>query len=331
MKLTKRDCGFYIQILILALFILLFDRPGRADEINCQWVVNEPVKESTGEKYRKGYCYMKLGRFQEGLALLNGLKEQLPLIGDYALYYRGVGEMRTGNLPSAMELFNKILTDYPDSGLKKNLLLEVSSIYSTTGNYEKAENVYRSLYADESDQNAKSSFLNSIGDSQEGQKKYSEALTTYKQLWVQFPESRYADAALSKTFQISKTLGIPLVATESEYLQRAERLFKLSRWGSAVKEFERVSQTGEIRLKVAICKFRLGSFNEASALLSRIASAESLYWNAKISSKLGRDDEASQAYYQIYRLYPQSALAPEALYNGARLYHINSNFEKAIE
>ncbi len=331
MKLRKREFGFTIQILIIALFILVFDRSAGADGINCQWVANEPVKESTGEKYRKGYCYMKLGRFQEGLALLNGLQEQLPLIGDYALYYRGVGEERTGNLSRAMELFNKILTDYPDSGLRKKVLLETSGIYSATRNYEKAENVYRSLYADESDQNAKSSFLNSIGDSQEGRKKYSEALTTYKQLWVQFPESRFADAAINKAFRISSTLGIPLVATESEYLQRAERLFKLSRWSSAIKEFERVSQTGDIRLKTAICKFRLGRFNEASALLSRIGSAESLYWSAKISSKLDRDDEASQAYYQIYRLYPQSALAPEALYNGARLYQINSNFEKAIE
>lgn len=322
---------FSIQSLIFAFLILVFSFPALADEINCQWLVNEPIKEIPGGKYKKGYCYIQLGRFEEGLALLGGLQNELPLIGDYVLYYRGVGENEAGKITSAAQLFNKILTDYPESGLRKNTLIRLAEIYSLTRDYEKAEKVYRSLYADESDAGAKATLLNNIGESLEGQKKYIDALNTYKQLWVEFPESSYSDTAINKAFQISASQGIPFVTTESDYLKRAERLFKLSRWGTAIKDFERVSQTSDVRLKIAISKFRIGSLDEASRILSQMASADSLYWMAKISSKLGRDDEASETYYQIYLFYPQSLLAPEALYNGARLFQINSNFEKAIE
>jgi soluble lytic murein transglycosylase len=310
--------------------ISVFTLRAVADEINCQWLVNEPLKEIATEKYKKGYCYIQLGRFQEGVAMLSGLETELPLIADNVLYYRGVGENGARKIGSAAELFNKILKDYPDTGLRKNALMRLAEIHSLMRDYEKAERVYRSLYADESEDEAKATLLNRIGESLEKQGKPAEALHVYKELWVEFPESSYSYTAINKAFQIGAGQGIPFATTESEYLRRAERLFKLYRWGPAIENFERTSQTTDIRLKIAVSKFRLGSLDEASRILSQMASADSLYWTAKINSKRGRDDEASEIYHQIYLLYPQSPLAPEALYNAARLYQINSNFTKAI-
>ena len=320
-----------VQILMLLFCILVFTPRALADEINCQWLVNEPVKENPTEKYKKGYCYIQLGRFEEGVTMLGGLESELPLIADNVLYYRGVGENGAGKIASAAEVFNKIVKDYPDTGLRKNTLMRLAEIYSLTRDYEKAEKVYRSLYADESDDQAKAVLLNRLGESLEKQKKYADALRTYKELWVEFPESSYSHTAFNKVFQIGAGQGIPSVTTESEYLKRAERLFKLYKWGAAIENFERTSQATDVRLKIAVSKFRLGSLDEASRILSQMASADSLYWTAKISSKRGRDDEASETYHRIYLFYPQSPLAPEALYNAARLYQINSNFAKAID
>ncbi len=338
--MTPRNDGLLYVIFTNWIFIValgtltsvfISNSPALADEINCQWLVNETIKEIPSEKYKKGYCYVQLGRFEEGLPLLDGLQHELALIGDYVIYYRGVGEKRLGKLGSAGELFNRILTDYPESGLRTKAHIRLAEIYSDMGDHEKAEKIFRTLYAEESDPWAKSTFLNNIGESLERQKKYTEALDTYKELWVEFPEFNSADTAIKKAFQISKNEGIPFRTRESDYLKRAERLFKLSRWAAAIKDFERASQTSDVRLKIAISKFRLGSLDQATRIFSQIASPDSLYWMAKISTKLGRDDEASETYYQIYKFYPQSALSAEALYNGARLYQINSNFEKSIE
>jgi soluble lytic murein transglycosylase len=199
------------------------------------------------------------------------------------------------------------------------------------GNYEKAENIFRSLYTAESDPKAKSTFLKNIAELLEKQNRYLEALKAYKELWVEFPESEYSDVAMSKASEISKKTGIPFTTTESDYLARAERLFKLSRWEAALRNFEMVSKTQDVKLKIAISNFRLGRLDEASRILAQISSPESLFWMAKISLKFGRYEEASETYYQIYLFYPQSPLAPEAIYNAARLYQINLNFDKAVE
>jgi soluble lytic murein transglycosylase len=321
---------FFSLISILTLGISVSISSALADEINCEWLINEPIKETPKERYRKGYCSIRLGRFNEGLTLLNGLEKELPLIADYVLYYRGVGEKGLGKASDAAGLFNRILTEYPESGLRKRALTGLAETYSNTGDYQKAETIYRSLYVIEEDPKEKAAFLNRIAESLEKQGRYLEAIKAYKELWVEFPESPYADAAINRALRIGNAQGIPLVTTESDYLQRAERLFKLYRWESAIKDFERVSKTDDVKLKIAISKFRLGLLNEALDLLIQISSPESLYWRARVSAKLGRDDEASETYYRIYLLYPQSPLAPEALYNAARLYQINSDFERAL-
>ena len=328
---TKLRRNLFYLFSSSCLFLILNLPAGAAEEINCQWLVNEPVKQNPKEKYKKGYCNIQVGRFGQGITLLDGLEDELPIIQDYILYYRGVGEKGLKNKDRAQELFNSVLNNYPDSGIRKRTLSQLAEVYTDIGDYEKAERTYRSLYAMESDAWLKSKYLNHIAEALERQGRYQEALGTYKQLWVEFPESGYADTAFGKASQVSKARGVPFVVTEYDYLARAERLFKLYRWESALRNFEKAPKTNEVKLKIAIVKFRLGLLSEASSLLAQISSPDSLYWQAKISSKLGQDDVASQTYYQIYLLYPQSSLAPEALFNAARLYQINSSFNQAIE
>lgn len=323
--------------------------PSALAEINCQNLVDESPKESPKgipllgdaelivrenlkKKYIRGYCYIKLEKFEDGLRLLSGLENELSLIPDYVIYYRAVGEKGLGNMISAARDFYKILTDYPESGLRKRALLGLAEAYYGAGYDEGAERTLRILYNEESQPSTRALVLYKIGESLEGEKKYTEAINTYRKLWVEFPESEFAEVAIGKGFQIGQMEGIPFEPKESDYVQRAERLFKLSRWKSALENFDKVSEkTDDIKLKMAISKYRLGLMDKASDILTQIKTPESLYWMSKISLKLGRDEEAAETLSQIPSLYPQSKLAPEALYSAATLYQINLNFEKALE
>jgi peptidoglycan lytic transglycosylase len=322
--------------------------PSALSEINCQNLVNESPQESPQgmplfkdakfvvrenlKKYRKGYCYIKLEKFDDGLRLLGGLENELSLIPDYVIYYRAVGEKGLGNMTGAARDFYKILTNYPESGLRRKVLLGLAEAYYGVGYYEGAEKTLRILYGEESQPSARAIVLYKIGESLEGERKYIEAINTYRELWVEFPESEFADVSIGKGFQISQREGIPFELKESEYVRRAERLFKLSRWKSALENFDKVSEkTDDIKLKMAISKYRLGLIDEASDILVQIKTPESLYWMSKISLKLGRDEEAAETLSQIPLLYPQSKLAPEALFSAAKLYQINLNSEKALE
>ena len=298
-------------------------------ELNCQYNVTQPVNNPK-EKYKKGYCLVTLGRFQEGISVLNGLESQLPSISDYVIYYQAIGHKGMGNLEIGKALFNSILSAYPSTGLNERTLIGLGDIYLATRNYEMAENVFRSLYKNETDREDKAFYLNKLGDSLQSQGKHPDALNTYKSLWVEFPDSIFADVAFNNATYISSKHGIPFTVSEMDYLQRAEIFFGNSLWSSCLEDFSRVSKTPDVKTKMAIALVNLGRLDEASNLLATVNSPESLLWRAKISSKQGRDYDSAKTYQQIQLFYPQDPLASEGLYNAARLYQINEDTAKAI-
>lgn len=339
--------NLFIALGILA-SIFIFNSSA-ISEIECQSLISESVGKSSNEmplfrgahsiiqgepkeKYRKGYCYIKLEMFSEGLALLNGLENELNLIPDYVLYYRAIAERGLGNTTSAAQDFYKILVNYPESALRKKALISLGSVYYDSGDYERAEKTFGIVYDQEDQPSTRALALYRIAGALEGEKKFAEALSAYKKLWLDFPESEFADAAFRKCLEISQKGTIPFGINDSDYIKRAERLFKLSKWRAALENFDKVlEKTDNVRLKIAISKYRLGLLDEASNILTQINSPESLYWMSKISIKFGRDEEAAETLSQIPVFYPQSQIAPQALYEAARLYQSNSNFDRALE
>lgn len=301
-------------------------------QINCQSEIYLQAKPDPTDRFQKGYCFIKLGQFEQGVTRLKGLETELPLIADYVIYYQGAGYENLGEMQNASIMFNRVLTEYPDSALKKKTLARLGNIYTQTGDSANAERIFRSLYNEESDRYLKASYLEGLGQALEQQGKYSEAVGVYKQVWVEYPDTKSAGTSKQSASRISASQGIPFVPTESDYLQRANTLYSNSRWSSAVQNYQKVtSKSTDTRTKMAIAMVNSQRLNDAEAILNNINSPESLFWRAKIKSKQGLDSQASALYSQIHTSFPSSELAPEGLYNAARLYQINDNDQKAIK
>jgi soluble lytic murein transglycosylase len=314
----------------LSIFVS-FDTSALA-QINCQSEIYLPAKTDPEDRFKKGYCFIQLGQFQEGVTRLTGLENELPLIADYVIYYQGAGYENLGDLANASIQFNRVITGYPDSGIKKKTLARLGGIYTETGDYANAERIFRSLYAEESDRDLKASYLEGLGQALEKQGKYTDAVNTYKQVWVEFPETKSSYSAQKAAQQLSAGGGAAFVPTESDYLQRADKLYELSRWSSAVQNYEMVSsKSTEARTRMGIAMVNAGSLNEAEGVLSGINSPESLFWRGKLKSKQGLDSEGASLYSRIHTSFPTSELAPEGLYNAGRLYQINDDYDKAIK
>ncbi len=309
--------------------LLSFNQTSKA-EINCAYVVNQQTAKGAKDRYKRGYCLIKVGRFQEGVSTLDGLENELPLISDYVLYYRAVGQKGLGNSPVAEKLLNQIISSYPSTGVAKRSLMGLGDIYLETGNYDKAANIFRTLYNRETDRQDKALFLSKLGSSLQSEGKYMEATDAYKSLWVEYPDSIFEDVAYNNAIYIGTKRGVPFAVTESDYLRRAEILFDNSMWSRSLADFNKVTKTSDVKTKMGIAMFHAGRLDEALSLLAGINSPESLFWRAKIRAKQGRDSEASELYRTIHLTYPSSPLAPEGLYIGARLYQINNNVSKAI-
>ncbi len=320
-----------LGILAALSIIFGFDSSARA-QINCQSEIYLPAKTDPEDRFKKGYCFIKLGEFQEGVTRLTGLEKELPVIADYVIYYQGAAYENLGDNSNAAAQFERVITGYPDSGIKKKALARLGGIYNQTGDYSNAERIFRSLYAEESDRDLKASYLEGLGQALEKQGKYADAVNTYKQVWVEFPETKSSFGAQKAAREISAAQGVPFTQTESDYLQRADELYELARWSSAVENYEMASsQSPEARTRMGIAMVNAGSLNEAESVLSGINSPEALFWRGKLKSKQGLDGEASSLYSRIHTSFPSSELAPEGLYNAGRLYQINDDFGSAIK
>ncbi|MFB3147803.1 MAG: tol-pal system YbgF family protein, partial [Thermodesulfobacteriota bacterium] len=181
-----------LKIATFTIFILVsfFIIPSISQtQLNCQSEIYLPATNNPKDKFKKGYCFIKLGQFQEGVTRLNGVENELPLVADYVIYYQAAGYQNLGDYNNSSVLFNKILTQYPQSGLKKKVLARLGHIYTVLGNYGNAERIFRSLYSEEKNRSLKASYLLGLGEALEKQGRYSDATSTYKRVWVQFPET----------------------------------------------------------------------------------------------------------------------------------------------
>lgn len=326
------------QKLLIATFsslvmLTIIAAPSDAEtRLNCQSEIYQQATTDPKDQFKKGYCFIKLGQYQQGVTRLKGLENQLPELGDYVIYFQGAGYENLGDYANSASMFNKILTQYPDSGLKKKTLSRLGNIYTQSGDYPNAERIFRSLSAEEKDRSLKASYLYGLGEALEKQGKYGEALNTYKTIWVQYPETKSSAEAYTAINKIGSIQGIAFQPSETDYLERANILFDKSRWSEALNNYNKLSsKSTEVRTNMGIAMVNMRRYNEAENILKNINSPTSLFWRGKLKTKQGLDSEASRLYTQIYTLYPNSPLAAEGLYNAARLYQINDQNQQAIK
>ncbi len=319
-------------LLIFIVIAFLYDPSDAATRLNCQSEIYQQATSDPKDRFKKGYCFVKLGQYQQGITMLQGVSSQLPKIGDYVIYFEAAGYENLGDYANSSTLFNKILTKYPDSGLKKKTLARLGNIYTQSGDYTNAERIFRSLAGEEKNRSLKASYLLGLAEAMEKQGRYQDAVATYKQIWVQYPETESSSKAYSQANNISSAHGIAFLVTQSDYLQRANILFDKSRWSSALSNYNKLSsRSTEVRTNMGIAMVKTKRLNEAENILKNINSPKSLFWRGKLKTKQGLDAQASALYTQIHNQFPSSPLAPEGLYNAARLYQINGQTQQAIK
>lgn len=328
MRLDFKTAIFSILFLATFLSVSSFS----ATRLNCQSEIYQQATSDPKDQFKKGYCFIKLGQYQQGVTRLKGLEQQLPQLGDYVLYFQAAGYENLQDYGNSINMFNKILTQYPESGLKKKTLSRLGNIYVQSGDYVNAERIFRSLSLEEKNRSLKASYLYGLGEALEKQGKYNDALITYKNIWVYYPETKSSSQSYTALTNISNSQGKSFQASQSDYLERANILFDKSRWSSALQNYNKLSSKNtEIRTNMGIAMVNMKQLNEAENILSNINSPRALFWRGKLKTKQGYDAQASQIYTRIHQQFPSSSLAPEGLYNAARLYQINGQTQQAIK
>lgn len=299
--------------------------------IDCDSIIKESNNVSQpNDRYKIGYCLIKKNYNKKGLVFLKDLETELPLITEYILYYRAMAFQALDNFESASKLYKNIISSHPDSPLKDIVHLNLATIYIRNKEHDKAEEIYKQIYAQEKDQKQKAFYLYRAASVQKSQDKYKEAQDNFIKVWRDYPQTQYAEASYKEALKIQSTKGIKFQISKTAHLKRAQILFISSRWRSALRAYKKSPKTNTTLINSAICYTHLGLHADALNILKKIDSSRSLFWQAKVKSKQNRDQTASMLYIKLARSYPKSHLAPESLYNSARLYQINKRKKESI-
>ena len=81
----------------------------------------------------KGQCYEKLQRWESAAYIYQNLSENVPLMKEYSLYYLAKVYLSMNDKKSAVESFQKIVEDYPDSVLNPRAREQIALIYLEEG------------------------------------------------------------------------------------------------------------------------------------------------------------------------------------------------------
>jgi TolA-binding protein len=81
----------------------------------------------------KGQAYKKLQRWESVVYIYQNLYENIPLMQDYSAYYLAKTYLSMGDTKSAIELFQEIVQDYPDSALIPRVRYQNALIYLEEG------------------------------------------------------------------------------------------------------------------------------------------------------------------------------------------------------
>ena len=84
----------------------------------------------------KGRCYENLQRWESAAYIYKSLYENIPLMQDYSAYYLGKVYLNMPDKKSAIESFQKILEEHPDSALIPRVRYQVALIYLEEGHLE---------------------------------------------------------------------------------------------------------------------------------------------------------------------------------------------------
>ncbi len=315
--------------LIIAFFSCLFLLSGVnsfAAELNCNFIIKNDATNTPEENFKKAYCHIERNDLNLANVYLERIGNKLPELQDNILYYKSLYLKESGNKGRAKRFLKRIIKNYSTSSIKENSNKLLAEIYVDEGNFDLAETIYRQLINEATSKWTKAKHLKSLGEIYELKNSRNEAFSIYKEIWTNYSNVSFANYI----FEFARKNGLVFVPDKNDYLKRANFFYERSVWQNARIEFEKSPQTKEVLTKMGVCDYKLRRYSKAIDVLSKVKSAESVYWIANATKRIGYEFEAAKMLSSIHKIYPGSEFASLGLFEAAKIYEDENRTSKAI-
>lgn len=262
------------------------------------------------------------------------------VLQEYVLYWRAQTNHALKKNAEAFSDLQKILTEYPNSANKEQVLLAFAPLAVEMGKAPAAVDALNSY----SPTNSKPALLLERAHAYQSARQTVKAVKDYQAIFYKFPLSDEAKAAASALPALQKQLRseFPYGTAEMQE-QRAQAFFDAHKWREARPEFEKLvtmlhEPSNPVRqraqLRVAQCRVQLKSPISLVSLLTPAdpeVDAERLYVISQFQRTAKNESAMLAAIEQVTQKYPNSKWADEALMSAGNYYWVGLDRNKAAQ
>ena len=247
-------------------------------------------------KLLRGRIRFETGDFAGAAAILNSNDfQQKTSVADYSLWLRGKSLQQAGNHAEAMNVFAKLLKDFPASlnATDAKLLWAVSALQS--GQASAVPNFLRDLV----DKNSGAALV-ATAKAYETQGNQADAIRYYRRAYFYAAGSDSAKEAETKLTSLAQNLA-PSNAEEAQ--EKADKLFAAKNYAAAEKAYSDLFQSFSASATPAVNFRRLVTLANLKKMPEAKAAFNAIPANAA---------EKEEAYYQLAVGYAKAKLWPDA-------------------
>ncbi len=295
-----------------------------AASVDCETALSA-AEVSPEKQFLRLYCHAQKKQYAEAGEIAERLKEKVPELRDYLLYYEGLSKFSSGDRKTAEDIFRKILSLYPDSPVRSRAREELAGIYAENGKYIEAEKIYSILILETESRWTKALYLKKLGEIKEKRGLVSAAEDIFEKIWTEHPEVSFSDHVF-EFYSGNKKSFSPAPA---QFEKRGRVFFNAGNWEKAVEAFSQAAQTRTVRTKTAISLYRLKRYQEALEVFSKIDSPQAFYWKGLVLQSMEEEKKAVDTFVLLHKLNPKSRYARKSLFRAARLHHLAENSGQA--
>ncbi len=321
----------------------LRDQPNATAYSALSGFASRNAKNEIGARAALALGYYDLTRDKPDLAL-GWMRKAVgeKLLREYVLYWQAQASLALGQKEAALEQFQSILRDFPDSAMTEMAVTSLAETALATGKDEVAVAALDAFPGT----SAKPALLLLRAQAQEKisaakSEKPVAAAADYLDLYYRFPLNDEAKAAGQQIPALQSALGesFPGVPMQTQ-VARAEAFYIAKRWREASTEFAsllpKLSGADHQRadLRIVQCDVELGGKLEQLSDISltdpeldaeRIFSIAQAHRGLKLEAPLLDDVD------QLVKRYPQSSWTAEALFGAGNFYWVNLDRAHAAE
>lgn len=286
------------------------------------------IGEPAEGHYLVGRAWLEAGKPQYAVLPLRQAARSYTALQDYALFHLGEAYLQLGRGSAAVEAFERLLVDYPDSVLVVKARLRLADSLAADSQWERAIETYTNVMEAGGSGIARQDLMERIALAKEKAGDKPGAVDIWIKIWRDHPASAAARTAATRMDALAAA-GVPVPSRTSTAVRywRALAMSEAGKPGEALAELDKLIAAkaklpADWRTRRSLVLFRKRDYTAARAALEKAvpltpagaSRAEAMYWLGRSQARLSDYAASNATYVKLRKQYPDSKWAREALF-----------------